>query len=199
MRKGGLLYRISHLRRNDNLILSDMRFLGGIIITSVYLLSVFSYINFEAQNTPKADILPKVVTLPSTPKNADLGHPNALQSPLKIAQASELRPYKIGAGVDQQKLIDWVWNTFKDEKFIYLIEAESGWRNIRSYKIGLNGHYDFGFGQVNSGFHPEIVNDKSFNNPEWQIKKVYELYKGGTRFYGLNRIGIAKRNFEWLP
>jgi len=45
--------------------------------------------------------------------------------------------------------------------------------------MGMCGISDF--------YYREIVNDKSFKKWKWQVKKCYDLYKGGTRFYGFEK------------
>jgi len=110
---------------------------------------------------------------------------------------------KIGASADQQKYVDMAYEiSGGDKDFVYLLEAESGTWTIdrKSKKVGSNGYYDYGFAQINKGFHKEIVNDpRFFKDPYWQIQQAYKLYKGGTRFYAKKNIPRIKKNFECNP
>lgn len=50
---------------------------------------------------------------------------------------------------------------------------ESGWYN------------DWGFCGVSDFYHWDIVEDERFlSDPYWQLEQCYELYTGGTTFYG---------------
>ena len=75
-----------------------------------------------------------------------------------------------------------------DKDFLYLLRAENG--NIdpftRSSYINAAGHREpsYGFCQVHSRFHPDVVGDERFfTDWRWQLRECYRLYKGGTVFY----------------
>ena len=104
-------------------------------------------------------------------------------------------PKKKGAGVEQQKLIDYAWFISGDRDFVYLIEAESGWRDIVSAP-NRDGTRDHGYAQINEYWHKNIVADPRFKDPYWQIEQAYKLYTGGTPFYGKAKIPVAKNNFN---
>ncbi|MCP3684676.1 MAG: hypothetical protein GY861_18570 [bacterium] len=115
----------------------------------------------------------------------------------------ELRPYKIGAGPEQQERIDYAWDNYRDHKFIYMIEAENGeWstnrRSNASYFRNGKEYWDFGICQISDFYHPHIVQDRRFKEWKWQIDQCWKLYKGGTTFYGMNHIWRSKQNFEWI-
>jgi len=78
-----------------------------------------------------------------------------------------------------------------DLEFLALLDAENGlWTPDR---VGVTG--DIGFCQISPYYHPQITNDTRFYDPYWQIEKCYELYKGGTTFYGKKNIYKTKLNF----
>lgn len=114
---------------------------------------------------------------------------------------NEKRPYHLGSA-QQQEYIDYAWDISHDPTFIYLIKAENGqispdrkhggyWRNGKLY-------YDYGFCGISNYYHKDTVNnEKFFSDWKWQMDKCYELYKGGTTFYGRNNIPKVKKFFEW--
>lgn len=78
-----------------------------------------------------------------------------------------------------------------DLNFLALLDAENGrWAADR---VGVTG--DIGFCQIAPQYHPEIVNDPNFYHPEWQLKKCYDMYKGGVTFYGIKNISKTKKHF----
>jgi hypothetical protein len=101
--------------------------------------------------------------------------------------------------VQQQEYIEYAWQISQDPTFLYLLKAENGTLDPtrKSDIIGANGYRDIGICQINIGYHPHIVHDTRFTDWKWQIQKCYELYKGGTRFYGLSNINKVKHHFEW--
>lgn len=109
----------------------------------------------------------------------------------------ELRPYKIGASEEQQKYIDYAWDISHDKKFIEMIEGESSAWEIdkKSIKIGANGYYDYGFCQINKGWHPEVFTDQFFTNYEYQLNICWKYFSGGVKFYGAER--DVANHFEW--
>ena len=88
--------------------------------------------------------------------------------------------------------------------FIALLEAENWlWTIDRQSLSGYwrNGklYHDYGFCQISNYYHPTITGDARFYTDwKWQIGKCYELYIGGTTFYGLNNVHITKKRFEAL-
>lgn len=105
-------------------------------------------------------------------------------------------PQKIGASHEQNTLIAWAYDKWRDEKFIYLLEAEAGWR-FDAVGVNKDGSKDSGVCQINHYWHPEIVNNPNFQDKYWQLEQCYRLYSGGTKFYGMSKIGKAKNNFIW--
>lgn len=106
-------------------------------------------------------------------------------------------PSKIGASQEQNTLIAWAYDKWRDEKFIYLLEAESGMRNIAHDNSKNVVGTDHGYCGINDYWHPEIVNDKRFSDDYWQLEQCYKLYSTGTVFYGINHISKVRRNFVW--
>jgi hypothetical protein len=108
----------------------------------------------------------------------------------------------------QQEAIDYAWQISKDPNFIYLLKAENGKISIdrKSDIVGSNGYRDYGYCQINKGFHPKIVKDsRFFTDMRWQLDQCYRLYKGGTTFYGLTKFksnkafqSKVKEAFDWV-
>lgn len=78
-----------------------------------------------------------------------------------------------------------------DLDFLALLDAENG--NWRPDTIGMSG--DIGFCQIAPQYHPDAVNDPNFYDPEWQLKKCYEYFKGGVTFYARPRIPVTRKHF----
>lgn len=85
-----------------------------------------------------------------------------------------------------------------DKQFLYMLKAENGLLNHdRQSEVVKNGIREpsFGFCQIHRGYHPNIVNDpRFFSDPGWQMQKCYELWTGGTAFYGHHRF---KNNYAF--
>ncbi len=79
-----------------------------------------------------------------------------------------------------------------DLDFLATLDAEnSKWTPLRKSPTG-----DYGICQVNKYYHPDIVNDpRFFTAPFWQIEKCWELYEGGTRFFGFDARYKTINNF----
>jgi hypothetical protein len=51
----------------------------------------------------------------------------------------------------------------------------------------------YGICQIHCGFHSDKCGGytkptwEGFYDPKWQVETCYDMYKGGTKFYGLNR------------
>jgi hypothetical protein len=99
---------------------------------------------------------------------------------------------KLNVGEDQQQYVRYASQiSDNDLHFLATLEAENGlWSHDRiSTLVGSNGYRDRGFCQVNPGYHPGIFYDERFlSDPYWQLDKCYELYLGGTTFYGKRRL-----------
>jgi len=98
-------------------------------------------------------------------------------------------PYIPNGGYKNER-IAYAWEISKqDRDFILLLNSENGswsetkesdieyWRNGKKYR-------DSGICQISRYYHPHITNHKQFPDYKFQIEKCYELYKGGTVFYG---------------
>lgn len=117
----------------------------------------------------------------------------------------ELRPIHHGSP-EQQKYIDYAWNTYHDKNLIYLMKAENGLitpdrKHTLSYgcpkKRGVFN--DWGFGGISDCWHPKITSDpRFFNDPYWQIDQVYRLYKGGTKFHSRPNWPKMAKYFDWV-
>lgn len=114
-----------------------------------------------------------------------------------------LKPYKKNAHWTDE-YIHYAWEiSGHDKRFIYLLACENGEfsydrRSDVGYKYNGKWYYDYGFCQVSAYFHPQIVsNDKFFTDWKWQMDQCHKLYKGGTKFYGLNNINKCKKIIEF--
>lgn len=122
-----------------------------------------------------------------------------------------LYPFKKGFG--NQEKIHYAWEVSHDPHFIYMLDAENGeWRENRKHKVSywrdggkiIRGKYmhagwynDWGMCGFSDYYYWDIVVSNHFSEWKWQIDKCWELYQGGTRFYGMDNIHITKNNFEW--
>jgi len=107
---------------------------------------------------------------------------------------------------------DYAWNTYKDKEFMYMLATENGLFNhdkrSNVYKdillfnndgtplLNADGTQAFkrvyedswGFCQIHRYYHSDKVNDPRFlTDPQWQMDTCYELFTGGTVFYGYKR------------
>lgn len=123
---------------------------------------------------------------PKTDKaSEDTLRPEKPQTPPE-STSSIARPKHKG-DAKQQEYIDYAWDISKSSDFIYMLKAENGLitPDRRSIAKGKNGHYDYGFCQINKGYHRDVVNDpKFFTDWKWQMDRCWEKFKGGTTFYG---------------
>ena len=93
---------------------------------------------------------------------------------------------------EQKKNIQRAWSiSGGDMDFLYMLKAENGWlthdrrHDPKNNTVGV----DWGFCGTNDYFHAEKVNDpRFFSDPVWQLSKCYEMFIGGTTFYGANRV-----------
>lgn len=116
-----------------------------------------------------------------------------------------LHPIHKGS-LEQQKYIDYAWNTYHDKNLIYLMKAENGLitpdrKHSTAYycpkKKGV--FHDWGFGGISDCYHSEITKDpRFFSDPYWQIDQVYRLYKGGTRFASRKNWPKMAKYFDWV-
>jgi len=109
-------------------------------------------------------------------------------------------PQKIGGSPRQQERVNYAWKiSGGDETFIYLLECENGlWSEDRRHDPSMNTvGVDYGWG-INDYWHRDIVwadGDRFFSDWRWNLEQTYNLYKNGTKFYGLNNIGVCKTHF----
>ena len=75
-----------------------------------------------------------------------------------------------------------------------MLNGENGrWDYQRVHNPSANAvGTDMGFCGVNSYWHPEIVNDERFMTDwQWQMDTCYQLWAGGTTFYGYSTKNIT--------
>jgi hypothetical protein len=79
-----------------------------------------------------------------------------------------------------------------DLDFLCMLDAENGlWTPDR---IHNDGHGN-GFCGFDDRWWSHIINDPRFKDPQWQLEKCYEAYKGGTTFYGKSKCPKTKEYF----
>lgn len=101
---------------------------------------------------------------------------------------------KKGAGERVSEVLSYAYEISNDKRFVKMLVAENGLVTID--RAGVTG--DIGFCQISPYYHPQITNDKRFlTDWKWQINKCYELYKNGTRFYGLGNIHKVEHLLEF--
>jgi len=116
---------------------------------------------------------------------------------------TEILPYKKNAPWTDEFLHYAYTISNKDKNFIALLACENGaitherkhglsyWRNGKEY-------WDFGFCGISNYYHPQIVNNpKFFTDWKWQMEQCYNLFRGGTRFYGLDRRESCEHIIEY--
>lgn len=88
---------------------------------------------------------------------------------------------KIGVGEDQNQYVRMASEmSGNDLRFLSVLEGENGlWTPDRVHNDG----HGRGFCGIDDRHHPELVDDPNFLDPEWQMRKCYELWTGGTTFY----------------
>ncbi len=98
----------------------------------------------------------------------------------------------VGAYNDYQKRwMNYAWNKWHDKEFLYMLKAENGlFNHDREHPSGNNAiGVDWGFCGTNDYWHADKINDpRFFSDPAWQLEQCYNMYKGGTVFYGLKRL-----------
>lgn len=96
-----------------------------------------------------------------------------------------------GHSQEQQEVINLAWEVSKgDMRFIYLLTAENGEFTYRRIHNPINNSVgvDHGLCGVNDYYHSAIVeNQRFFTDIRWQMQQCYDLYTGGTRFWGITR------------
>jgi hypothetical protein len=94
--------------------------------------------------------------------------------------------YKKDVGEDQQQYVRIAAEiSNNDLDFLATLNQENGlWQPDRR---AINGEDSWGFCQFHRAWHSKIVDDaRFFTDPEWQLEKCWNAYKGGTTFYGYN-------------
>lgn len=87
---------------------------------------------------------------------------------------------------------DYAWNKYQDEQFMLMLSSENGlFNHDRQSLVVKDGIREdsWGFCQIHRYFHSDTVNDpRFFTDPAWQMDQCYNKFKGGTRFYGYDKI-----------
>ena len=112
-----------------------------------------------------------------------------------------VRPYKIGATVEQQEYVDYAWDISQSKEFVEMLEAENGlWTPDRQSEHYHNGIREpsFGFCQIHMKYHPEVYSDYGVfvnDDPYWQLDLCWQYFSSGVAFYGANI--DTSDHFEW--
>jgi hypothetical protein len=79
-----------------------------------------------------------------------------------------------------------------DIDFLATLNQENGTWDPKKKAYGNEDSW--GFCMFNRIWHSKVVDDpRFFTEPEWQMQKCYEAYKGGTRFYGFD---VRKKSYD---
>ncbi len=122
---------------------------------------------------------------------------------LKPVQVKELHPVFDGSP-EQQKYIDYAWNTYHNKNLLFLMKAENGLitpdrQHNGAYWCGKRLAHDWGFGGISDCYHHDITSDpRFFSDPYWQIDQVYKLYKSGTKFASKPHWADQAKYFDWI-
>lgn len=110
-----------------------------------------------------------------------------------IPQKAKNTYVKKNVGEDQNQYVRYasaISNNNLD--FLSTLEAENGLWTID--RVGVTG--DIGFCQISPYYHKDITSDFKFlTDPWWQLDKCWELYSGGTKFYGSDHRESVKDHF----
>ena len=90
----------------------------------------------------------------------------------------------------------WNWEAWGKRRPPYQITAKP---KCRAGEEGWfwRTHTDWGLG-VSDGYHRNITEDERYKNDwKWNFDKTYELWSGGTVFYGKARCSDTKNWIEW--
>ena len=104
---------------------------------------------------------------------------------------------KLNVGEDQNQYVRYASSISGDNlDFLATLNQENGlWTQDR---VGITG--DIGFCQISPYWHPTITNDPLFySDPYWQLDRCWELYSGGTRFYGSDLKANSYDQFIFMP
>ena len=150
------------------------------IVRDIFFLSFILAIAILATPQAKAEV--EIASVSTTPLIA-------------ITESTPWRsvPTKLHGTPEQNEKLAYAWKiSGYDIQFIYVLNGENAlFDHTRRHDNSANTHgTDWGFG-VNDYWHPEVVNDpKFFSDWRWQIDRVYQMWSGGTVFYGYSTKGI---------
>jgi len=126
---------------------------------------------------------------------------DSIQTPIVDVERLQLN----GLHSERQKAImDMAWDICgQDNNFLVLLKGENGIiTHDRKMGPNKNGTYDYGYCGVNT-VHKDILNEKFFTEPLYQLKECCNLYKaqGLKIFYAVDtkweRDKIIKNHFVW--
>jgi hypothetical protein len=149
--------------------------------------SGFSIEPSSSSKTDERIALEAIVTSSTIEINGEQGE-QVETPPAPIAKAPQLAD---GHSVEQQEVIDYAWQVSNgDMRFLYLLTAENGeysHRRVHPKVAGTTGT-DHGLCGINDHYHSDIIrNSKFLDDWHWQLEQCYNLYEGGTTFYGIIR------------
>ena len=118
------------------------------------------------------------------------------ETPTEPATQSNEYPY-IPNGGYKNDVIKKAWDiSNKDSRFVLLLSNENGafstkTKSSKGYKRRGGIYYDYGLCQVSSYYHSEYFDKEGKHwlkmSVDEQLEICYGLYKGGTKFYGLDK------------
>ena len=118
------------------------------------------------------------------------------ETPTDIANQSNEYPY-IPNGGYKNEVIKKAWDiSNEDKRFVLMLSTENGafsttTRSTKGYKRRGGVHYDYGLCQVSSYYHSKYFDNEGKHwlkmSVDEQLDICYALYKGGTKFYGLDK------------
>ena len=118
------------------------------------------------------------------------------ETPTETATQSNKYPY-IPNGGYKNDVIKKAWDiSNEDKRFVLMLSTENGSFDTKTKsKIGYRRrggvHYDYGLCQVSSYYHPKYFDRDGKHwldmSVDEQLEICYGLYKGGTKFYGLDK------------
>lgn len=108
--------------------------------------------------------------------------------------------------VEQVSYLRYAYEISQDEDFVLTLKKECGEVSptCKSYKIGANGHWDYGLCQLNYQWHQPFIDSEDFKDPYKQIDYCWKIYEGykkrgiiGKRFYAYNVRHLVKHFFKF--
>ena len=108
---------------------------------------------------------------------------------------------KKGCGKEVNEILSYAYEiSGNDKRFVKMLVAENGTVDPRRQSDQYQNRIresSFGICQIHCKSHSEVCGSSTkptwegFYDWKWQVNKCYEMYVGGTTFYGLRNIGVT--------